>query len=728
MSTDSCSDNGDKLTFAALLVVVGVLALFLLHVLGTLRRRSSHKLVHGVVMGTYTLSYLLVSYTFGLMQESKYYVEEFPVWGVSLLMLLGGTDNLMACNLDDVENWKIFHVKHLLKAGFVVYILSVFGDVKEYRIPLWAILVINLLQSYVRIKSMRMASKSYLLSKTVKPIADYMEHEKQLQLASGKRPDPKSMKGYRYVVAGEHRLEKHLERLEEEARERELDDLKFITVEQIYECKGRLLGSEGDLELKDLCLSMALAKMLNRRFAGVKLVEADLEETKDFVFQGLVGEDKSYGRAFRVIEVELGFVYDLYYTRYPYMYHKARYLALCLPFVMVCLCSWLTYVLFERHRKLPARTHLRNTLFLMAVVTFLEAFQLGLHMTSGWFKVAFIRSYVNKPALQRSCWFPDRLIGLFFRLEVLRPWAERLGQYSLLRNCNRIPRRINCLHYVTLSLVDKTKKGRKKEKLVKLSKQVKQAVVDSLIEGNGHLTNGVRSLRSNGVHEKLSWACDGNVTNTILVWHIATAICKNQLDAAMPKKGWGLSKVVSCLSKYCCACTNKLDVSVSEEDHAKITTASEVASSLSQYCAYLIAFAPDLLPDHSFDSTSILDRSIKDVSELLGSLKGAKKLEAKCEQWMEMDDTATDRDLRPVVLGVRLARQLTNKIEDVAQRWKVLSDFWAEMMLYVAPGDNAQARAHLEALARGGEFITHLWALLTHAGVLERDRVGLDAV
>jgi hypothetical protein len=32
--------------------------------------------------------------------------------------------------------------------------------------------------------------------------------------------------------------------------------------------------------------------------------------------------------------------------------------------------------------------------------------------------------------------------------------------------------------------------------------------------------------------------------------------------------------------------------------------------------------------------------------------------------------------------------------------------------------------AHLEALAKGGEFITHLWALLTHAGVLKQNRPG----
>ena len=39
-------------------------------------------------------------------------------------------------------------------------------------------------------------------------------------------------------------------------------------------------------------------------------------------------------------------------------------------------------------------------------------------------------------------------------------------------------------------------------------------------------------------------------------------------------------------------------------------------------------------------------------------------------------------------------------------------------MLYVAPFDNV--KEHIECLANGGEFITHLWALFTHAGILQR--------
>ena len=69
--------------------------------------------------------------------------------------------------------------------------------------------------------------------------------------------------------------------------------------------------------------------------------------------------------------------------------------------------------------------------------------------------------------------------------------------------------------------------------------------------------------------------------------------------------------------------------------------------------------------------------------------------------------------------GAVLGRQLIEKIQDNGLRWKILAELWAEMMLFVAPSDDETA--HAEHLAIGGEFVNHLWALLSHAGILQRD-------
>ncbi|RZR95356.1 hypothetical protein BHM03_00024203, partial [Ensete ventricosum] len=135
-----------------------------------------------------------------------------------------------------------------------------------------------------------------------------------------------------------------------------------------------------------------------------------------------------------------------------------------------------------------------------------------------------------------------------------------------------------------------------------------------------------------------------------------------------------------------------------------------VANSLSRYCAYLVGFVPDLLPDNSFVAQLIFDNAVKEASSLPRTLN----LDQRFGSMMNPSDTSQT----VVCRGARLGKQCRD-METPEMRWKVMADFWVEMILFLAPSDNA--KAHVERLARGGEFITHLWALLTHAGILGRD-------
>ncbi|KAF8687760.1 hypothetical protein HU200_042695 [Digitaria exilis] len=692
---DSTFSVHDEVTlgFVKDLVYLAMAAIFLLHVLGPLRRRLSHGLLHHIVAGVYSLSYPLVGYIIGGMQSSNWYFNDYTVWAVFLLLLLSSTDSLTVCRLNDIDNWKSIYVKQLFKGFLLVSIVLKLArdmagrvDANYLWYPLSGIMFVIVIKSYVMIASMRMVSKSHI-GKNVKVIAEYMQYIDNKLVAF----NAETMEGYRYMVAGEKQC---VNRRGRTPWYKEPEKLKVTTVEQIWQCKENLLTDDRGVVLKDVCLSMALSKMLNRRFAGFNLSEADLDKTHNFVFEGLLVGDKPHQRAFRVIEEELVFVHDMYYTRYSYLYQKGRYLALCLPFIMSALCSWLTVSsLHVKHHdghydsNISNRSLKSGTIFITAIVAILEAYQMYLYMASGWFKVALIRSYVTTPFLQTS-YCAEIIIRLLLMLKVYRPWKAKLGQYCFLENLGRKSKVMNCLHYATLSLVDKSMKGRKNS--VKLSENVTKAIIDSLIESNGLLTNGVASLEKNGVRD-LSWACDatatdGAVSRTILVWHIATTLCEHKLD----KKGREAEEV-------------------------------RTASTLSKYCMHLLAFAPNFLPDHSSISESILDQSIDkggdQWQELDKVLEGSTDLESRCKELLKIDIGDDDVSEAPLVAqGVHLARQIGT--QDSKLQGKILSDFWVEMMLYVSPSDDA--RAHLEVLARGGEFITHLWALLTHAGVLKR--------
>lgn len=82
-------------------------------------------------------------------------------------------------------------------------------------------------------------------------------------------------------------------------------------------------------------------------------------------------------------------------------------------------------------------------------------------------------------------------------------------------------------------------------------------------------------------------------------------------------------------------------------------------------------------------------------------------------------DTTTNDD-NIFTQRLKLGRQLEEEIKNDDDRWKLLAEFWAETIIYIAPSDNA--KAHMERLAQGGEFLTHVWPLLTHAGILQRGK------
>lgn len=239
---------------------------------------------------------------------------------------------------------------------------------------------------------------------------------------------------------------------------------------------------------------------------------------------------------------------------------------------------------------------------------------------------------------------------------------------------------------------------RKLGKPIKLASKVKEALALSLKRADGKLTNGESSLVSNGAGH-LSWACaqgmhssdtscsqrEENQANHILTWHIATCYCEMAtLRYLSPNKGTQL------------------------QFHL------DVATNLSKYCAYLIGSAPRLLPGHHYDTTRVFHAVAGEAMKFLQNERD--KYEAMTSL-PESTETTFQR-------GVKLGRQL----EDMAlgTRWKMLADFWAEVMLYVAPSENV--KEHMECLAKGGEFVTHLWALLSHAGILKREEHQVGSV
>jgi hypothetical protein len=298
-------------------------------------------------------------------------------------------------------------------------------------------------------------------------------------------------------------------------------------------------------------------------------------------------------------------------------------------------------------------------------------------------------------------WHKKRQGGHLWWKESITPpearyWEDKIGEYVLLKRYSHRP--LNLLSWMTLYLVEPRRQGQKRERRKDLPVQVRHAVLMSFKASGGRLSNGVTTLQRHNLLPRLAWACQfAKVTDQILVWHIVTTRCD-----------W----------------SSRLHRRRHRGDDDDRTDGGGdnwlVATKLSNYCAYLVAAAPGLLPDCPAWAEKRYKEVAKDVQAALGKdMAGASESTAQGYERLlnELSESSRDTVLRH---GAELGSRLVDAyVEDEAAAWRFLADFWSEMVLFVAPSKSV--KGHVEAMGRGGEFVTLVWALLLHAGVTDRD-------
>ncbi|XP_030547344.1 uncharacterized protein LOC115753017 [Rhodamnia argentea] len=671
----------------ALLAITTAISVFL-GVSGSFRRRCGNGAFAMVAFGAYTLAPALSAYTLGLIQTAPFCRLRLPVWATYLMVVLGNVDSYTAHRMEDIERWKSFKVHstatYIMISWMIASYAFIWGD------PMVCILfVVLFLKVDERARALMLASNS-VMQKNFRFVADYMSTEHD-----SNHGDPATMRGYRYLV-----------RVPEEAttakcrrraalwqdgvapQYRQLLEVtdEVITVDQVWNCEGWLLsvsGGDRDGRLKDLCLSFSLFKFICLIFTGYSLPQQAHDKLRHLI-QHMLSEENGHKRVFRIIEVELAFLFDLFYTKYPVNLRRrcTLYRLLLHPIVVVFPASILLTAIWGK----VVVTNLATLLLLMSILV-VELTQFGIMIFSEWANVTYICRYVCNERWRRNICV-GKLIKIMCRVRLVKPWGRQLRQYSFLKSYSYSPRM--CIYNrLTAGYLDQKRNGQEQIAPTNLSEQVKKAIVQSLRrEHTGCLEKGRTSLRLNGWFDDLSWACNlETTTHVIMVWHIATTFCEHK----KPPAGAQLSQ--------------------GQMDNFG------VATKLSQYLAYLVVFAPRLLPDHPCRTEYIFDCAVSEGRRLLGGSS------VSMEKRIQELETVSNKNEQSIVgRGARLGMELVSRVANEEQIWKVLADFWADMMLYVAPSDDTAA--HAKYLTTGGEFVSHVWVLVSHAGVTRDLRGG----
>ena len=128
----------------------------------------------------------------------------------------------------------------------------------------------------------------------------------------------------------------------------------------------------------------------------------------------------------------------------------------------------------------------------------MEVVQFSVVNFSDWAKVQWLCSYVKNPSWQNNK-FIEKIIQIVCHKKWLKPWEQKLGQYDLLKSFNHNPSNSWTSPYTDIS-----RKGQKESSRIKLSLEVKKAIIASVKANEQQLNNEETSLEGNGVKNELS--------------------------------------------------------------------------------------------------------------------------------------------------------------------------------------------------------------------------------
>ncbi|TXG68337.1 hypothetical protein EZV62_003272 [Acer yangbiense] len=388
-------------------------------------------------------------------------------------------------------------------------------------------------------------------------------------------------------------------------------------------------------------------------------------------------ENKSAKDAFELIAIELGFMYDLRYTKASVVHSQFgvffRFISLC-----CCVSALVTFsIIIDSHSY--SQIDISITYILLVGAVALEVYALIAIFFSDWTELWFIKSHNSLVGATCACH------GF---LANCKRWSGSMTQYNLISSCLRkvqpIFIGIHNLPWIG-ELLDKYR--------IESCKKLLEHRGDNVIE------------KRYGPLHQFRWSInDVEFDHSLLLWHIATDLCYNSED------------------------TNKLDPKC------------RISKCLSDYLLYILVFCPSMLPEgigeikyrdtHAEALRFFLDEEIFYVEVMKGLCfqhKVKKKKYIKtgeaCVTLLGVDfgdaeeQIKGDRNQSVLFYGCRLARQL----QSLDERWEIISEVLVEMLTYAA--NKCTWKEHGQRLSKGGELLTHVRLLMEHLGLSKQYRI-----
>ncbi|CDP08013.1 unnamed protein product [Coffea canephora] len=394
--------------------------------------------------------------------------------------------------------------------------------------------------------------------------------------------------------------------------------------------------------------------------------------------------------AFRVMEVELNFIYDTLYTKMAVVHSKKGY---CLRLI----CSILIVLSFERfasHHK-PNINHfdVATTYILLSGAVLLDFVAFTKLIFSDWtivkLKNLTVKSIVYAVRDKLSC---------------SKRWSNTIWQCNLINFCVNQRWRWLDIAAETVGIKDVLDEMYYKEDIVtpedlkdfifnelkvKATKAKTTNVAKEIYSARGDWA--LLDYTSHYPYPTISSSVGDEVEydESLLLWHIATELC------------------------YCMS----PDDGNSNRNYCKL---------ISDYMLYLLVMRPNLMSavagigqirfrDTCEEAKKFFSRESSSANRKRNACKNLLNVNAL----VRAIEVKGDRSKSILFDACRLANDL-KKLND-NKMWEIMSKVWVELLSYAA--SHCRANAHAQQLSKGGELITFVWILMAHFGLGEQFRI-----
>ncbi|KAL4602391.1 hypothetical protein ACB092_10G050100, partial [Castanea dentata] len=656
----------------------------ILILLAPLRKRTSQKLVILFIWTSYVLADWAATFAIGHIFSGQNKEDTLSTntdelsafWAPFLLVHLGGPDTITAFALEDNELWLRHFISFIVQLAVTVYVFLLTLPENKLLIPTLLMFGAGIIKYLKRTLALFLASLGRFRDSMLRQADPGPNYAKLMEEFASKKN------------AG---LPTRIEITPEPGKEIKL---------------AANVKEEGDLS------DVELVTYAHRYFQIFKGLIVDLTfsfreryESRIF-FQLRTAED-----ALKVIELELTFIYEAFYTKVVVVHSVAGYIFRVLSILFVLMAFGFFYSL-DKHGFVDIDVKVTYTLLYGAI--FLDLIALIMLFFSDWTIASMHTNWANWQF--GKCYM--KLAEKFLLVKRIR-WSESVSCFNLIAYCLEqhpcaykwpFVRWIDkyCIRY----LVNECSFGGPIP-TKKLPKRLWEYIFEDLLEkskdaaDDAETTEKIYSAR--GAYAIQEGDLEGDYDNitryyidnrfydeSLLLWHVATELCfqnTQEKDAAnvegIPGDDRGLSKFLSDYMMYLLVKEPKLMSAVAGMWKLRYwDTCAETVNFFAKRCIY---------QDQRKACHAILS-----VDTEVGPA------------WIK-----GDRCKSVLFDACMLAKELNKVVEK--ERWKLIIKVWVEMLSYAA--SHCRPDAHAQQVSKGGQLITFVWLLMAHFGLGEQFKI-----